>query len=156
MERQEFLKSLGLGLAVVCTGACMSACGGGDDASTPGNNNPPPGNNPPPAGGSTASVNLTSLSTVGASMKNNGVLFFRIAEGNSASSFVATEALCPHQNGNLNWLANNNLIQCDFHAAQYQASGAIIRGPQNSSGSTRALKIYAVTVSSTTVTATIS
>lgn len=154
MERQEFLKSLGLGLAVVCTGACLSACGG-DDTSTPGNNNPPPGTNPPPAG-TTATVSLTSLATVGASMKNNGVLFFRIAEGNTASSFVATEAICPHQNGNLNWLANNNLIQCDSHAAQYQASGAIIRGPQNSAGNTRALKIYAVTVSSTTVTATVS
>ena len=155
MERQEFLRSLGLGLAVVCTGSCLSACGGGDDdTSKPGNNNPP-GNNPPPAG-STVSINLSSLATVGSAAKSGGVLFIRVADGNAAASFVATEALCPHQGGNLNWLANNNLIQCDSHAAQYQQSGAIIRGPQGSTGDTRALKIYAVTVSSTAVTATIS
>ncbi len=27
MERNEFIKSLGLGVAMVCTGACFSACG---------------------------------------------------------------------------------------------------------------------------------
>ena len=40
MEREEFLRSLGIGLALVCTGTCFQACKkGGEDESEPNNNN---------------------------------------------------------------------------------------------------------------------
>jgi cytochrome b6-f complex iron-sulfur subunit len=153
MERQEFLKSLGLGVAMVCGGACLSACGG-DDASTPYNSNPTP--TPPPATGNTVSVDIPSkLANVGDQTTTNGVLFFRIASGNTSTSFVATEALCPHQSGQLLWLTNQNKIQCQLHQAEYTSSGTVTQGPQNSSGSTRTLKIYATIISGNTITATV-
>jgi len=152
MERQEFLKTLGISFAAVCAGACLASCGG-KDTSTPGNTTPPPVTNPPPTG-NTVSANLSSLTNIGSSTKVSGVLFFRIGSADVAASFVATEAICPHQGGNLNWLQNQNLIQCDLHAAQYTTSGSV-NAPPVGGGNTRALKIYATTVNSTTVTATI-
>lgn len=154
MERQEFLKSLGLGVALVCGGACLSACGGGDDTSTP--NNPTPTPTPNPGTGNSVSIDIpTKLANVGDQTAMNGVLFFRIATGNTSSSFVATEALCPHQSGQLLWLNNQSKIQCQLHQAEYTKSGTVTQGPQNSGGSTRTLKIYVTTISGNTLTAAV-
>ena len=155
MERQEFLKSLGFGFATICAGACLASCGGGDDTSTPGNTNPPPTTNPPPPANNTVSANLSSLATVGSSTKVSSVLFFRIAAGDTASSFVATEAICPHAGWNLNWFQNQDLIKCDTHSATFQKTGTTISQPVGG-GSARSLKIYSTTVNSTSVIATLS
>jgi Rieske Fe-S protein len=155
MERQEFLKSLGLGFFAVCAGSCLSACGGKDETGTPA---PSPGPGTPPiAVGNKVTVNMSTMPNVGDSTKLNGVLFFRMTAGTTAASFVATEAICPHQGGNLDWIQNQSLIQCNLHQAQFTSSGAVTRGPQNSSGSVRALKIYALVVeNNTSLTATVS
>jgi Rieske Fe-S protein len=149
MERDEFIKSLGLGLALVCTGTCFQACSkGGNDE-----NNPTP--NPPGGGGNTASVDLSQkLQNIGDYAAANGVLFIRTAAGNQASSFVATEAICPHQGGNLIWKAADNRIQCQTHFSEYSSAGAVLAQPQGG-GTTRTLKVYAVAVSGTTLTATV-
>jgi len=147
MERDEFLKSLGIGLALVCTGSCFTACskGGGEEAA-PNNNN---GNN----NSNTVSIDISNLASVGSQSKVNGVLFIRIATGNATSSFVATEALCPHQAGNLAWQQANNRIECDNHFARFQSNGSVISGP-TTGDSVRALKIYNTTLTGTTLTAT--
>ena len=153
MEREEFIKSLGLGLALICTGSCMSGCGGKGDTGSP-----DPGPNPPGGGGggNTATVNLaTQLMAIGDQIKTNGVLFFRIAAGNTPASFVATEASCPHQGGELVWKQANNRIQCQLHFSEYSSNGAILQGPQNTTGNTRILKVYPTTVNGTQLTATI-
>lgn len=152
MERQEFLKTLGVSFAAVCAGACLASCGGGDDTSTPGNTTPPVVN--PPVG-NTVTANLSSLTTVGSSTKVGAVLFFRIATGDVPASFVATEAQCPHQAGNLNWVQSQNRIICDLHAAQYQQNGTVVSQPVGG-GATRTLKIYSTTVNATSVVATLS
>jgi cytochrome b6-f complex iron-sulfur subunit len=146
MERDEFLKSLGLGLALVCTGSCFQSCSkSGDDDNEP---------NPNPGGSNTVSVDLSQrLLNVGDQFTASGVLFFRTAAGNQAASFVATEALCPHQGGTLEWQQANNRIECQLHFSRYESNGAIQRQPQGG-GSTRALRIYAVTVNGNTLTAT--
>ncbi|TKB95770.1 QcrA and Rieske domain-containing protein [Pedobacter cryophilus] len=153
MERHEFLKSLGLGVAMVCGGACLSACGG-DDTSTPNNTTPTP--SPNPGTGNTVSIDIPSkLANIGDQTTMNGVLFFRLSAGNTSASFVATEALCPHQSGQLRWLNNQSKIQCQLHQAEYTSSGTVTQGPQNSQGSTRTLKIYTTTISGNTITATV-
>ncbi len=150
MERQEFLKSLGLGIVAVCAGSCLSACGGKSET---GNPSPGPGGVPI---GNNVSVDFTSsLANIGDQIKLNGVLFFRIAAGNTTSSFVATEALCPHQNGSLVWLNSQNKIQCQLHQAEYTSSGAVTQGPQSSPGGTRTLKIYSTSISGNIITATV-
>jgi cytochrome b6-f complex iron-sulfur subunit len=153
MERQEFLRSLGLGLVAVCAGSCLAGCGGGDEVGTISTQNPPSTN--PPTTGNTVTASLSSLTTVGESVKVSGVLFFRIAAGDTPSSFVATEAQCPHQGGNLNWIQNQDLIRCDLHSASFLKNGTTNSQPVGG-GNARSLRIYATTVNSTSVIATVS
>ncbi|HEY0056025.1 MAG TPA: Rieske 2Fe-2S domain-containing protein [Pedobacter sp.] len=148
MERDEFLKTLGISFAMVCAGTCLQSCGKGDDDDT-GTPNPNPG-----SGGNTASVDVSTMATIGSQTKANGVLFIRTAATNVAASFLATEALCPHQGGNLDWQPANSRIRCDLHFATYSSAGTVTGQPQGTSGSTRNLKIYPVTISGTTITAT--
>ncbi|KQB99512.1 Rieske 2Fe-2S domain-containing protein [Pedobacter sp. Hv1] len=152
MERNEFIKSLGLGIALVCTGSCLSSCGGSkSNDPTP---NPSGGGNVPT--GTKVDVNLTTqLMTVGSFLTANGVLFVRLAAGNTTSSFVATQASCPHQGGSLNWMQASNLIQCSLHSAQYSSTGAILAQPSDG-GKTSALKIYSTSITGNTLTATVS
>jgi cytochrome b6-f complex iron-sulfur subunit len=158
MERDEFIKSLGFGMALVCAGSCFSACGSKGDDPKPGDKPDPDGDNPGGGGGGkTATVNLSSqLQAIGDQIVSNGVLFFRIADGNAASSFVATESVCPHQGGSLVWKQANSKVQCQLHFSEYSANGSVTQQPQAAGGSTRALKIYSTAVTGTTLTATIS
>lgn len=147
MERDEFLKTLGISFAMVCAGSCLQSCGkGGDDTGTPGS---PPGGGG--GGGNTASVDISTMASVGSQQTVNGVLFIRMDAANSASSFVATEAVCPHQGGTLTW--QQNKIVCGTHASTYSSTGAVTAQP-NDGGQTRALKIYVVTLTGSTLTAT--
>ncbi len=133
MERNEFLKSLGLGVALICTGSCLSGC---DSRKT----DPAP----TPEGGGTviSTINISiQLLAVGSFLYKNGVMFIRIATGNKASSFVATQANCTHHGGVLNWIASSNLIQCSSHFAQFTLTGTTISQPQGG-GEASALRIY--------------
>lgn len=147
MERNEFIKSFGLGIALVCTGSCLSSCGGkGGDPE------------PAPGGGAGTKVNVdlsSQLLTVGSFLSVGGVLFVRLAPGNATSSFTATQALCPHQGGTLNWIQASNVIQCSLHASKYTPTGVIVAQP-NDGGTTSALKIYSTVITGNTLTATIS
>jgi cytochrome b6-f complex iron-sulfur subunit len=149
MERNEFIKSLGLGVALICTGSCLSSCGSKSDDATP-----TPGITPP--AGTKVSIDLsTQLLTVGSFLTSNSILFVRIATGNTTTSFIATQALCPHQGGSLNWIQGSSSIQCSLHSAQYTSSGSVISQPVGG-GTTSALKVYATSIAGTTLTATAS
>jgi cytochrome b6-f complex iron-sulfur subunit len=151
MERNEFIKSLGLGIALVCAGNCLSSCGSKSDDATPNT----PGGSGGPAIGTKATVDLsTQLLSVGSFVATSGILFVRLATGNTTSSFVATQATCPHQGGSLNWIQANNVIQCSLHSSQYNSAGAVVSQP-NDGGTTSALKIYSTSITGTTLTATV-
>ncbi|TBW30058.1 ubiquinol-cytochrome c reductase iron-sulfur subunit [Gramella sp. KN1008] len=149
MKRGEFLISAGKGVLLVCSGSCVLAgCSSGDDG----------GNEPPGNGGngpSTVSVSLSTLSQVGDQTTKSEVLFFRIAEGDTVSSFVATEALCPHQGGTLKWEQDNGYIECQLHFSRYEPDGDTIRQPQGAEGTTRDLVTYSLTISNGNLIATI-
>tara|TARA_R100001369_G_scaffold92902_1_gene141214 strand:+ start:32923 stop:33381 length:459 start_codon:yes stop_codon:yes gene_type:complete len=151
MKRNDFLNTLSGGLILVCAGSCMVSCSTGDDGAE-GTPRPP---TPNPVAGTKVSVVLSSMPNVGDQIKSNSVLFFRIAEEDIAGSFIATEAICPHQGGALVWRVNDNRIQCQLHSATYNTSGNVLQGPQNSAGSTRMLKIYAKTVENGNLIATV-
>tara|TARA_R100000935_G_scaffold2632_4_gene7060 strand:+ start:7840 stop:8295 length:456 start_codon:yes stop_codon:yes gene_type:complete len=151
MKRDEFLSTVSRGLILVCAGSCVVACSSGDDG---GGIAPPV--TPPPSSGTKVSVALSRMPNIGDQVTSNGVLFFRIAAGDSASSFIATESVCPHQGGALVWKATDNNIQCQLHFAEYDKTGAVLQGPQNSSGSTRMLKIYAKVIDGGNIEATVS
>lgn len=152
MKRGEFLISAGKGVMVACCGSCMLAgCSSGDDGD---GTNPPPGNGG--NGPTTVSVSLSNLGNVGDQTTKSSVLFFRIGDGNTTTDFVATEAKCPHQGGTLVWKEDDGYIECQLHFSRYEPDGDIIQGPQNSSGSTRVLKVYALTISNGNLIATLS
>lgn len=148
MERNEFIKSLGLGVALACTGSCFSACGSKSNDPQPSN---PGGGTVPP--GTSVSVDLsTQLLAVGASAVISGILFIRTAAGNSTSSFVATQATCPHQGGSLGFIQASNFIQCSLHSSRYSTTGSVLAQP-NDGGTTSALKVYPLTLSGNSLTA---
>ncbi|GGI22547.1 QcrA and Rieske domain-containing protein [Pedobacter mendelii] len=150
MERNDFIKSLGLGIALVCTGSCLSGCG--SKGSDPQPNNPGGGG---PATGTTANVDLaTQILSIGASVTVNGILFIRTAAGNTTSSFAATQAVCPHQGGALNFIQASNFIQCALHASRYTTAGSILAQP-NDGGTTSALKVYTTSISGNTLSVTV-
>lgn len=148
MKRIEIISSVGKGVILMCSGSCVLAgCSSGNDDSDMNNG----GNN---GGTNKVTISLSTLSEVGDQTTKSGVLFFRIGPGNTTNDFVATEAVCPHQGGQLVWIQNEMLIECQLHHSQYESDGDVIQGPQNASGSTRDLKIYSTTISGDTLTAT--
>ncbi len=142
MERQEFLKSLGISFATICAGACLSSCGKDEitDALPLGN---------------FVSINLVDIPTKGSFKTVNKILFVRIEDGNSATSFIAVQSNCPHQNGNLQWNKFNKLIECELHGARYNSNGTIINEPRIGGGVTKPLKTYEISVTHTQVNANI-
>lgn len=145
MERDEFLKSLGLGIALVCTGSCLSSCGSKKDDAVVNT----------PAAGTKVTVDLsTQLLAVGSSLSSNGILIIRLATGNAVSSFLATQVSCPHEGATLNWIQTNNFIQCSLHSARFSSTGSVLAQPTGG-GSVSALKIYGIAITGTTLTATV-
>lgn len=138
MERQEFLKTLGISFAAVCVGSCISACGKKDDA-TPANNTPPP------PSGTFVSADLSEFIGVGFKKLVSGIAIFRIAAGDTAASFIAIQPLCTHAQGELDWKSESNFIQCRRHQAQFTANGVNTSPPQGG-GTAPNLKTYTVTV----------
>lgn len=158
MNRKDFIFSVGKGVLIACSGSCLLAsCSSSDDGMGDMGGNTGSGGNGG-SGGSSTTVNLTigDIPDVGDQKRVNSVLFIRIATGNTADSFIATEAVCPHQGGQLVFKGAQNIIECQLHFATYELDGDTVQGPQNSAGSTRDLKIYATTLNDTTLTATVS
>lgn len=141
MEREEFIKSLGISLAIACAGSCLAAC----------SKSAIPATGTPATAGVT--IDLSAVPTVGSQTTSGSVLIYRIATGNVPASFVATEAACPHQGGVLKWIEASNFVQCQLHQSEYKTDGTVIQGPQGITGTTRALIIYTVTISGTKLTA---
>ncbi|TAF46374.1 MAG: Rieske (2Fe-2S) protein [Sphingobacteriales bacterium] len=142
MERQEFLKTLGISFATVCAGSCINACSKKNEE-TP---------QPLPPAGIKATLNLSDIPNIGQKKIESGIAFFRIAAGDTATSFIATQAFCSHADGELLWKAKDNLIQCQFHFAEFDKNGANTRLPQ-SGGNAPNLKTYAINVANGKVNA---
>lgn len=131
MERKVFLKTLGISFATVCVGSCISACGKKSTAV------------PAPPSGSVISANLTDLVGIGKTTNVNGIAFYRIADGDLATSFIATQQLCTHDGGKLDWKSGANVLQCQLHQAQFNVNGVNTRGQDGKpAGSTANLITY--------------
>lgn len=151
MKRKDFIFSVGKGVVFTCSGACvLAACSSDSGGSDSGNN----GGNGGGGGSNQVSISISDIPEIGDQKVQSGVLFIRIGEGSATSDFVATEAMCPHQGGQLVYKENEDIIECQLHFAQYEIDGDTVQGPQNTSGSTRDLKIYTTSISGGTLTAT--
>ena len=119
MNREEFLKQLGVTALLTCAGGAMVGC------ST--QNDPAPAN-------ADFTVDLTSgqyaaLNTVGGSVSVNGIIIARL----STTEFVALSRACTHEGTAVKYRTNQNDFYCSNHGARFSTSGAVLQGPAQAS-----------------------
>lgn len=141
MKRNEFLNTLGIGLAAVCAGGCLAACGKSESGS-------------PKAPSAPGNVNFTvdlnnEIKNVGESKVNSGVIVARISAGNTVASFTAVQVACTHEGTSINYNANQGQFICPNHGSRFSTSGGVLLGPATSN-----LKNYTVAISGNTLTVT--
>ncbi len=149
MEREDFLKKLGIGLVAVCAGCSLASCGGSKSSNpTP----TPGGGTPPPATGTgnlfTADLG-TEIKNIGDAKSSGGVILVRLAAANVAGSFTAVQMACTHEGNPIGYNSGQGIFICPTHGSHFSTSGAVLQGPAASS-----LKSYAVSITGTTLTVT--
>jgi len=123
MNRDEFLKQLGIAALLTCSGSAMFGCSS--------ENEPAPSN-------ADFTLDLTSnqysaLNTVGGSVTANGIIIARL----STTEFVALSRACTHEGTGVNFRSSQKDFLCPNHGARFSISGAVLQGPAQS-----ALKKY--------------
>jgi cytochrome b6-f complex iron-sulfur subunit len=123
MNREQFLKQLGMVALATCAGCGMYACSSEDE--------------PAPANADftldlTESTNA-SLNNVGGSVTKNGIIVARF----STTEFVAVSVACTHQGTPVTYRNTQKDFYCSNHGSRFSTAGAVIQGPAN-----RPLKQY--------------
>lgn len=116
MNREEFLKQLGITAWLTCTGSVILSCSQDDPA--------------PAASTLDFVLDLTlsqnaALNTVGGSLAVNGIIIARL----SSTEFVALSRACTHQGTAINYRAGQNDFLCPNHGSRFATSGAVLQGP---------------------------
>lgn len=114
MERSEFLKVLGSGAALACTG-CLDSCSSkGDPAPT--------------------NVNFTldltlpenaALTNTGGSLSKSGVIVARI----SSTAFAAVGLACTHEGTSVTYQSAQQNFYCPNHGSKFDKTGSVLNGP---------------------------
>ena len=144
MEREEFLSKFGLGIAAVCVGGCLAACGKGSTGT-------PDPIVPPPGGGPALTANLaTEIMAIGESKAANGIILVRLAAGNEVTSFTAVQRACTHQGNNINYNAAQGKFICPSHFSEFSTEGVVLKSPALTN-----LKKYTIAISGTTLSVTV-
>lgn len=134
MQRREFLGTL-TGPVVAACAVCMGACsksGGGSNGAVNAN--------------FTVDLN-SSLTTIGSSLVQSGVIVVRLAPGNVPASFTAVQVACTHEGTSINYNAAGNNFVCPNHGSTFTTQGAVTLGPASSS-----LKQYNIAINGSTMT----
>ena len=114
MQRIEFLKVLGSGTVLACTG-CLDACSSKSD--------PAPTN-----------VNFTldlalpenaALTNTGGSLSKSGVILARL----SATAFAAVSIACTHEGTSVTYQSAQQNFFCPNHGSKFDKSGTVLNGP---------------------------
>ncbi len=139
MERRHFLGTLSAPVIVACA-ACLGAC---SKSGTSSNNVTAPTN-----------VNFTvdlsaSITTIGASIIQSGVIVVRLAAGNTVPSFSAVQVACTHEGTNVNFNNTTRQFNCPNHGAVFTSAGAVVTGP-----ATRPLQPFNMAISGNILTVT--
>jgi len=132
MNREEFLKQLGVAALLTCTGSAMFGCSSQND--------PAPANADFTLDLSTSQY--SALNTVGGSVTANGIIIARL----STTEFVALSRACTHEGTGVNYRSSQKDFLCPNHGARFSTTGAVLQGPANSS-----LKKYNTTLTGTSL-----
>jgi cytochrome b6-f complex iron-sulfur subunit len=65
----------------------------------------------------------------------------------SATEVIALSAVCTHAGCIVDYSATTGNVECECHGSEFATDGSVLRGPAN-----RPLKMYAATLSGTTIT----
>jgi cytochrome b6-f complex iron-sulfur subunit len=115
MDRIEFLKIIGSGTVLACTG-CLNAC-------APDYIDPAPTNID-----FTLDLSQTenvALTNNGGSMTKNGVIVARI----NAGEFIAISQICTHATSNVAFQSASSSFLCPSHGSRFDKDGAVVNGP---------------------------
>jgi cytochrome b6-f complex iron-sulfur subunit len=141
MTRDEFLSTFGVGIAAVCAGGCLAACGKKSETADL---------MPVPPTNVNFTINLnTEITAVGQSKTSSGVIVVRVASGNVPASFTAVQVACSHEGTSIEYNVNQGKFICPNHGSNFTNAGVVSLGP-----ATVNLKKYTVAVSGTTLTVT--
>ena len=132
MNREEFLKQLGVTALLTCTGNVMFGCSSQSD--------------PAPANADftldLSSSQYSTLNTVGGSVAANGIIIARL----STTEFVALSRACTHEGTAINYRSSQKDFLCPNHGARFSTTGSVLAGPANSS-----LRKYNTTLTGTSL-----
>lgn len=139
MKRKEFLSTLTGSFSVACVACLAQACSKDENGA------PAPVNTPSTSSGFT--VNLDSdLKAVNNYVARNGFIVIRTAAGNTAASFVAYSAVCPHAGSTVEYNASTSSFLCPAHGSTFSSTGALIQGPASSGLAKLAIEITGSTL----------
>jgi cytochrome b6-f complex iron-sulfur subunit len=119
MNRDEFLKQLGVAAFVTCSGNLLFGCSS--------ENEPGPSNVDFIL--DLSSSQYSALNTIGGSVSANGIIIARL----STSEFVALSRACTHEGTAINYRSGQKDFLCPNHGARFSTTGAVLQGPANSS-----------------------
>ncbi|PTQ95138.1 cytochrome b6-f complex iron-sulfur subunit [Mucilaginibacter yixingensis] len=144
MERDEFLRKLGIGVLAVCAGCGIASCGSKVDVDHLDQTSAVPA----PGSGNLFSIDLNNnIPNIGDSIKSSGVILVRIAAGNIAASFTAVQLSCTHQGSSINYNTTQGIFICPNHGSEFSKTGALLLGP-----AALPLHQYSVVISGNTLT----
>ena len=139
MKRKEFLSTLTGSFSVACVACLAQACSKDE------NRAPAPVNTPSTPSGLTLTLvaDLRAGNNYGA---RNGFIVSRTAPGNTAASFVAYSAVCPHAGSTVEYNASTSSFLCPAHGSTFSSTGALIQGPASSGLAKLAIEITGSTL----------
>lgn len=114
MNRHDFLAKFGIGLAVVCTGTCLSSCEKEEVKVD-------------------FTLDLTSndykaLQTVGGSTIKDKVIIARV----DTNTFAAVALACTHNSTSVAYQSANKRFHCPNHGSNFGTDGKVLNGPASS------------------------
>jgi cytochrome b6-f complex iron-sulfur subunit len=137
IDRQEFLKKIGITGAALMAVYCVGGLAGCASNSV----------TPSMSANFTLDLNST-ITSVNSFTTQNGVVVVRIAAGNTESAFVAVSQTCPHEGQKqVSYQGSTSKgFRCSAHGATFNILGNATSGVTSGS-----LQIFKVTVSGTTL-----
>jgi cytochrome b6-f complex iron-sulfur subunit len=109
------------------------------------NGAPAPVNTPSTSAGFTVNLD-TDLKAINNFVARNGYIVIRTATGNTAASFVAYSAVCPHAGSTVEYNASTSSFLCPAHGSTFSSTGELIQGPATSGLAKLALEISGTTL----------
>jgi len=130
MDRKEFIKTLGVGVASLSLIAILEHC-------SKTNNNPTSVN---------FTLDLTNSANSSLTTEGNFIISNNVIVAHTSKGYIAVSAVCTHAGCTVQYTLQQNEFYCPCHGSVFATSGSVVQGPAQS-----ALTSYNVTQSGNTL-----